>query len=117
MNKKTYWIINNNEPFEVDIVGKYISQDEWHESKFRYVYQVRNAATTYADEENVKREDIYLTKKEAELALSARDNLDKIRKAEEVIRKYKESVSVIAKAKKEGLTDIDIVLDLSNEGK
>lgn len=115
--QKTYWVVENGEPQEVVLVGKYVSHDEWFDSKFKYLYQVRNASRNYADEKDVKREQIYLKRKEAELAISAAINLQKIKQAEEVIKKYKSAVEVIQKAKKDGLTDIDFVFELTMEEK
>lgn len=112
-----YWIINNDEPLEVIIVGKYFTDENWYNSKFDYVYQMRNAQYQSSDPINCKREEIYLTKEDAELAISARNNLNKIAEAKRVIEKYEESVRVIAKAKKEGLQDIDFVMTLSDEKK
>ncbi len=101
--QKTYWIIYNDQPIEVIIVGKFFTTESWYGSKFDYVYQMRSADSKWADPTDCKREEIYLTKKDAELAISARDNLNKIAEAKRIMEKYKEAVEVIAKAKKEGI--------------
>lgn len=115
MKTKTYWIIYNNQPVEVDLVGKFIPENDYYSSKFQYIYQVRTTESKWADEVKKTREEIYLSKKDAELALSAAENLEKIRQAEITIRRYKDAVEVIKKTKKDGLQDIDFVMKLTEE--